>query len=211
MFFDILLSKLFTRKKFINFNKFMVKCRWKKCFLTFYLVSCFTRKKFINFNKFMVKWGESRTANSDRGLVLAVGGSRKTKSRAFPRRDFFPDSGDRDSDKTFQISRNLGLEHVEFVCLLDSQLWTHVTKSCSVSYLKIVPKAGHECTTLYTGENRPMKEKKRPGQIWCGFQTILKISKCLQRSKQKLCIYFSLLQGRLKIVKPFAHVQKGLT
>jgi hypothetical protein len=24
-------------------------------FLTFYLVSCFTRKKFMNFNKFMVK------------------------------------------------------------------------------------------------------------------------------------------------------------
>ena len=24
-------------------------------FFTFYLVSCFTRKKFINFNKFMVK------------------------------------------------------------------------------------------------------------------------------------------------------------
>jgi hypothetical protein len=36
---------------------------------------------------------------------------------------FFPDSGsDRDSDETFQISRNLGLELVEFVCLLDSQL-----------------------------------------------------------------------------------------
>ncbi len=35
---------------------------------------------------------------------------------------FFPDSGsDRDSDQTFQISRNLGLEHVEFFCLLDSQ------------------------------------------------------------------------------------------
>ncbi len=34
---------------------------------------------------------------------------------------FFPDSGsDRDSDETFQISRNLGLEH-EFFCLLDSQ------------------------------------------------------------------------------------------
>ena len=33
------------------------------------------------------------------------------------------DSGsDRDSDETFQISQNLGLEHVEFVCLLDSQL-----------------------------------------------------------------------------------------
>jgi hypothetical protein len=26
IFFDFLLSKLFTRKKFINFNKFMVKC-----------------------------------------------------------------------------------------------------------------------------------------------------------------------------------------
>jgi hypothetical protein len=36
---------------------------------------------------------------------------------------FFPDSGsDRDSDETFQISRNLGLEHDEFSCLLDSQL-----------------------------------------------------------------------------------------
>jgi len=36
---------------------------------------------------------------------------------------FFPDSGsNRDSDETFQISRNLGLEHDEFFCLLDSQL-----------------------------------------------------------------------------------------
>ncbi len=35
---------------------------------------------------------------------------------------FFPDSGsDRDSDETFQISRNHGLEHDEFICLLDSQ------------------------------------------------------------------------------------------
>jgi hypothetical protein len=35
---------------------------------------------------------------------------------------FFPDSGsDRDSDETFQISRNLGLELDEIVCLLDSQ------------------------------------------------------------------------------------------
>ncbi len=66
--------------------------------------------------------GKSRTANSDRALVLGVGGSRKTKS-------FFPDSGsDRDSDKTFQISRNLGHEHVEFFCLLDSQ-------PCPVQYL----------------------------------------------------------------------------
>ena len=68
--------------------------------------------------------GGSRSANSDRGLVLGVGGSRKTGTRARPRRDFFPDSGsDRDSDETFQISRNLGLELVEFVCLLDPQLW----------------------------------------------------------------------------------------
>ncbi len=33
--------------------------------------------------------GESRVANSDRGLVLGVGGSRITGSRARPRRDFF--------------------------------------------------------------------------------------------------------------------------
>jgi hypothetical protein len=39
---------------------------------------------------------------------------------------FFPDSdsdrdSDRDSDETFQISRKLGLVHVKFFCLLDSQ------------------------------------------------------------------------------------------
>ncbi len=35
---------------------------------------------------------------------------------------FFHDSdSDRDSDETFQISRKLGREHVEFFCLLDSQ------------------------------------------------------------------------------------------
>ena len=36
-------KKQIFQKKFWNF------------FLSFYLVSCFTRKKFINFNKFMVK------------------------------------------------------------------------------------------------------------------------------------------------------------
>jgi hypothetical protein len=37
---------------------------------------------------------------------------------------FFPDSGsDRDIDETFPISRNRGLVHVEFICLLDSQPW----------------------------------------------------------------------------------------
>jgi hypothetical protein len=38
---------------------------------------------------------------------------------------FFPDSGsDLDSDETFQISRNLGLEIDEIICLLDSQPWS---------------------------------------------------------------------------------------
>jgi hypothetical protein len=37
------------------------------------------------------------------------------------------------------------------------------------------------------------------------------ISECFQRSKQKLYIYFSLEQGRLKIKKlSFAHLQKVL-
>jgi hypothetical protein len=37
---------------------------------------------------------------------------------------FFPDSdNDRDSDETFQISRKLGLVHVEFFCVLVQQLW----------------------------------------------------------------------------------------
>ncbi len=48
------------------------------------------------------------------------------------------DSGsDRDSDETFQISRNLGLKHVEFVCLLDSQLCSCICSQCLV------------CTTIY--------------------------------------------------------------
>jgi hypothetical protein len=49
----------------------------------------------------------------------------RKSTRTFDRGE--TDSGsDRDSDETFQISRNLGLEHVEFVCLLDSQLWQEV-------------------------------------------------------------------------------------
>jgi hypothetical protein len=51
---------------------------------------------------------------------------------------FFPDSGsDRDSDETFQISRNLGLEHIEFVCLLNSQLWLQATLNSSCWYTKV--------------------------------------------------------------------------
>jgi hypothetical protein len=66
--------------------------------------------------------GGSRAANSDRGLVLDVGGSRRTGSR--PRRAFFSDSDSAgDSDEAFQISRKLGLVHVEFFCVLVQQLW----------------------------------------------------------------------------------------
>jgi hypothetical protein len=69
--------------------------------------------------------GEPRAANSERGLVLGVGVSWKTGSQLGRGETFFPDSdSDRDSDETFQISRKLGLVHVEFICLLDSQLWS---------------------------------------------------------------------------------------
>ena len=58
------------------------------------------------------------------GSFSAWGGLGKPNRGRDRGETFFPDSGsDRDSDETFQISRNLGLEHVEFVCLLDSQLW----------------------------------------------------------------------------------------
>ncbi len=36
-------------------HKKLIKKKNLEFLLTFYLVSCFTRKKFINFNKFMVK------------------------------------------------------------------------------------------------------------------------------------------------------------
>jgi len=58
------------------------------------------------------------------GSFSAWGGLGKPNRGRGRGETFFPDSGsDRDSDETFQISRNLGLEHVEFFCLLDSQLW----------------------------------------------------------------------------------------
>ncbi len=67
--------------------------------------------------------GESWAANSDRGLVLGVGGGIGKLDRGLGRGEtFFPDSdSDRDSAETFQISRKLGLVHVEFFCLLNSQ------------------------------------------------------------------------------------------
>ena len=69
-----------------------------------------------------VRGGGSRSANSNRGLVLGVGGLGKPNRGRGRGETFFHDSGsDHDSDETFQISRNLSLEHVEFFCLLDSQ------------------------------------------------------------------------------------------
>ena len=71
-----------------------------------------------------VRGGESRTAISDRALVLGGGGLEKPNRGRDRGETFFPDSGsDRDSDETFQISRNLGLELDDYVCLLDSQPW----------------------------------------------------------------------------------------
>jgi hypothetical protein len=50
-------------------------------------------------------------------------GLEKPNSGLDPVETFFPNSGsDLDSDETFQISRNLGLDIDEIVCLLDSQL-----------------------------------------------------------------------------------------
>jgi hypothetical protein len=63
---------------------------------------------------------EPRTAIE--GLFSAWGGLGKPDRGLGRGETFFPDIGsDRDSGETFQISRNLGLVHVEFICLLDSQ------------------------------------------------------------------------------------------
>jgi hypothetical protein len=40
---------------YLDHKKQIKKKKKSDIFLTFYLISCFTRKKFINFNKFVVK------------------------------------------------------------------------------------------------------------------------------------------------------------
>jgi hypothetical protein len=66
--------------------------------------------------------GESRAATAIEGSFSAWGGLGKLDRGLGRGKTFFPDSdSDRDRDETFQISRNLGLVHVEFFCLLDSQ------------------------------------------------------------------------------------------
>jgi hypothetical protein len=67
---------------------------------------------------------EPRTAIE--GSFSAWGGRGKLDRGLSRGETFFHDSdsdrdSDRDSDETFQISQNLGLIHVEFFCLLDSQ------------------------------------------------------------------------------------------
>ncbi len=61
---------------------------------------------------------------------------------------FFPNSGsDLDSDETFQISRNVGLDIDEIVCLLDSQLWLVATVRKMYNTVKISkPGIGRFCT-----------------------------------------------------------------
>jgi hypothetical protein len=79
------------------------------------------------------EWGggevSSREQRSrDRGLILGVGGSRRTGSRARLRRAFFSDTdSDSESDEAFQISRKLSLVHVEFFCVLVQELCLWLT------------------------------------------------------------------------------------
>jgi hypothetical protein len=69
-----------------------------------------------------------KVAISDKRLAIELSfsaglGLKKPNSDRDRGETFFPNSGsDLDSDKTFQISRNLGLDIDEIVCLLDSQL-----------------------------------------------------------------------------------------
>jgi hypothetical protein len=76
--------------------------------------------------------GGSREPRTAIEVSFSAWGGLKKLDRGRDRgKTFFPDSGsDRDSDKTFQISRNLGLEHDEFFCLLDSQLWSYDSLRC---------------------------------------------------------------------------------
>ncbi len=54
-------------------------------------------------------------------------------------------------------------------------------------------------------------EEKTEKKLNAAFRAFLnKICTYIQRSKQQLYIYFYLEHGRLKSLKPFAHVQKVL-
>ena len=70
-------------------------------YTSFYSVGSYAKKAYVMYTGQSYRGGESRAANSDRGLVLGVGGLGKP-NRGRDRGE--TDSGsDRDSDETFQI------------------------------------------------------------------------------------------------------------
>jgi hypothetical protein len=61
------------------------------------------------------------------------------------------------------------------------------------------------------GKKSTNESKGKPEQKFdAAFGTISRMSKFIQRSKQKLHIKFSLALEKLEILNPFAHVQKVL-
>jgi hypothetical protein len=68
---------------------------------------------YLHITALCIMGGGSWAANSDRRLVLGVGGLGKLDRGLGRGEPFFPDSGS-DSDKTFQISWKLGRVHIEF-------------------------------------------------------------------------------------------------
>ncbi len=124
-FLTFYLVSCFTRKKFIHFNKFMVKCEWKKCLMKeiTYIILCLVPEQ---------GGGGLDPWRAIEGSFSAWGGLGKPDRGLGHGETFFPDSSsDRDSDETFLISRNL-LEHVEFFCLLDSQPWLCIDRFSKV-------------------------------------------------------------------------------
>ncbi len=61
----------------------------KKMFFDVLLRKLFYKEKVHKFQQIYGKMGGVANREQPRGLVLGVGGSRKTKSRARPRQDFF--------------------------------------------------------------------------------------------------------------------------
>ena len=87
--------------------------------------------------------------------------------RNFRGETFFPDCGsDLDSDETFQISRNLGLELDEIVCLLDSQPWLRPLPLLLFSYLltdfykSILPFEFYSYLTVFFSLHEKRKKKR---------------------------------------------------
>ncbi len=71
------------------------------------------------------------------------------------------------------------------------------SSKCRCSH-EIVQKADNEFTLEKINQ---WKQRKDGPEIWCGLWTIFRISKCFQKSKQKLYIYFSLGKAGKKCVR----------